>query len=713
MSTEPFGPFTVTGEIDSANGATVYRAKREGDHKRDYVVKLFSPARLMAADKGEVSSELDPLFQDIGRAFTSQVNLQKGAAEVSSYFVPILAAGHDHRGAWYATNFYARSVQGMLDRFVALEERDLFHLIQSVVKASLKLKNTCGRPHGNLKPSNIFIDGAGKPRSSQVVVSDPLPGDAQEAGNYELADLRAVGELIYQLALRRKVDFSTGWVIVPVEATKEWTGLFGKNTSVWLDLCNKLLDPHLSLNNYSLEKLEAELRSLKPKRPVALTVIPLAAVLLLAMGVATVFFLRSRNYGTLQVAVDPPGSRLVIIPTDAAGFEDRQHSQTNATPLELSLKKGTYKIEAEHPSAYGDLVSSRKLQVTIEPGTTWSTNLSLPYGRLIVSTEPPGAEFELNGQKVRTPFTNLYSRPGELAFQLWHDGYESTNFSVTIPSNHTAVAIAARLKQPAPGSVLVEFTSDPPGANILLDGKSLGTTPLRTSVEEGRHQLSARLSLFEAQNRPLDVRRGATPSQSFYFRHGLVSVENTDPSRVQILLDNRLVGMSPTNIALPPGRFTVTFRANGYETNTTTITVADKSSQRLSPMLKAMAGFVELVSDIPGTEIRDQANALLATNISDVTTELPLRPGTYTLHATHGDLDPFEIGRVEVKAGLTNVAPPIHFSFGTCDVHQCRANECRHTAGKECAGGSRCAGFPKTEQPGILPGRGSRLPDLF
>ena len=142
-------------------------------------------------------------------------------------------------------------------------------------------------------------------------------------------------------------------------------------------------------------------------------------------------------------------------------------------------------------------------------------------------------------------------------------------------------------------------------------------------------------------------------------------MENTDPSGLQILLDDRLIGVSPTNIALPVGRFRVTFRANGYETNTTTVTVADKSSQRFSPVLKALAGFVELVSDIPGTEIRDQANTLLATNISEATTELPLRPGTYTLRATHGDLDPFEIGRVDVKPGLTNVVPQIHFTFGT------------------------------------------------
>jgi len=662
---ENFGPFAVVRELDSAYGATVYKARKEGDRKGEYIVKVFSLERLVSEEAEGVKSELDPLFKDIGGSFTSRINLQKQAAENSPLFVPVLAAGHDERGAWYATRFYTRSVKGMLDRLVALEAPDLFHLIQSVVKASLYLKKTSGRPHGNLKPSNIFIEGAGKPKNSQVLVSDPLAGEAKDAAAYELADLRAIGELIYQLVLRRKVDFSTGWVILPVEATKEWTGLFEKKTADWLALCNRLLDRNLSLEDYSLEKLDADLRSLKPKRPVAVTAVPVAAVLLLAACVAAYVFVRARNYGTLEVAIDPPGSRLIIIPTDAAGFEDRQHTRTNVAPLKLSLKYGTYKIEAEHPSVYGSLLSARRLQITIEPDKTLSTNLSLPYGGLVVSSEPPGAEFEFGGQKVQTPFTNLYSRPGAVTFQLWRDGYETTNFSLTIPSNHTAVAVAARLRLPAAGSVLMEFTSDPSGADVLLDGISLGQAPLRTSVAEGRHQLTAQLPGFETQNRPLEVRRGGAALQSFYFQHGMLIVENTDPSAVQILVNNRLVGMSPTNLALPVGRFSITFRANGYETNNTTISVADKSSQRFSPTLKAIAGFVELASDIPGTEIRDQANVLLATNISDSPTELALRPGSYTLRATHGDLVPFEIGRVDVKPGLTNIAPQIRFTYGT------------------------------------------------
>ena len=45
MTMEPFGPFQVGREIDSVNGATVYRAQKEGDREGEYayVVKLFSP----------------------------------------------------------------------------------------------------------------------------------------------------------------------------------------------------------------------------------------------------------------------------------------------------------------------------------------------------------------------------------------------------------------------------------------------------------------------------------------------------------------------------------------------------------------------------------------------------------------------------------------------------------------------------------------------
>ena len=52
--------------------------------------------------------------------------------------------------------------RSMADILEEVEARDLFHIVESTVKAALYLKKTFGRSHGNLKPSNIFLEGAGK-----------------------------------------------------------------------------------------------------------------------------------------------------------------------------------------------------------------------------------------------------------------------------------------------------------------------------------------------------------------------------------------------------------------------------------------------------------------------------------------------------------------------------------------------------------------------
>src|SRR5271169_220692 len=160
---ETFGPFETGRLLDSGGGATVYEARKQGDRQGRYAVKVFSLDRLVTGDQQEAATELAPLFHDLGETFTQRVNVQKQAAEGSRCFAPILDTGQDERGPWYATKFYVRSIEGMLDRLVVLEPRDLFHVVLTVVDAALHMKKVCGRSHGNLKPSNIFLDGAGKP----------------------------------------------------------------------------------------------------------------------------------------------------------------------------------------------------------------------------------------------------------------------------------------------------------------------------------------------------------------------------------------------------------------------------------------------------------------------------------------------------------------------------------------------------------------------
>src|SRR5271169_2065350 len=106
---ETYGPFEIGRTLDSGGGATVFEARKEGDRKGRYAVKVFSLERLVTEEQPESRSQLDPLFQDIGASFSARVSLQQQSAQLSRLFAPILASGHDERGAWYATQFYTRS----------------------------------------------------------------------------------------------------------------------------------------------------------------------------------------------------------------------------------------------------------------------------------------------------------------------------------------------------------------------------------------------------------------------------------------------------------------------------------------------------------------------------------------------------------------------------------------------------------------------------
>ena len=666
---EPFGVFTV-GKLlaDSGAGVWLYEATKEGDRKGRYALKLVSPERLEAEPVAAAAPEHDPSFADPGAVFLKRVDRQKQAAASSPLFAPILAAGQDERGVWYVTRFYTNSVKGKLDRFVALEAPDLFHVVQSVVRAARHLKATQGCSHGNLQPTNIFIEGSGKPRNSSVVVADPQRGDTDLAEKSELADLRAVGELIFQLVVRRRVDFA--WVTPPLEATPEWSQVFGKKASTWLELCNRLLAPNLTLGSMTLERLEKELEELKPRAPVPVVPIAVGVGVLLVAGIVVFLVTRPRE-ARLVVAIDPPEARLVIAAvTDDENKDSLGSPKTNAMSggkFETQLPNGRYKLRAE----YGDLDPLRT-EVVMRKGLVFTTNFTLAYGRLNVRSEPPGADFTLKNQSFQTP-TNLYSRPGSVTFQLNLKGFETMTVTDAVPSNGQSVNVVVAMKKPAPGSGLVVLASEPIGAALFLDGAGTPFVertlkePSSKSFLEGTHTIAAKLPPFEDVSLSIEVKTNQTPVQAlaFHFKYGVVSVTNTDPPVVQVFLAGKRIGNSPTNVLVPPGNYAVALWAAGYATNAETVEVADKAT--VSPRdlkLKALDGFVEVSSDPPGAEIRGNTDKVLATTTAGEVTRIPLPPGRYDLRATYGDLKAVDKTGIDVKAGQSTSAGRFSFDYG-------------------------------------------------
>lgn len=358
-----FGDYELAGEIHARPDVTVYRARRRG---RDYVIKvccpLKSPEDVPPADSPRRTLGVDPKLQ-----FLNAVKLQEEAINAGSRrFAPIYDGGSTPDGrAWYATAFYAR---GSLRRWVAsgmeVEEASLRWVVNNVLRGLLDLKRATGRSHGNLKLTNILMGKAvGTPlEETPLFLADPLADLKTWSGSLELRDLRALGELIFQLVTRRVVeqpeDFS-----YPVEPSVEWNRL-GEKGGYWRELCNRLLEPELSLQDMTLLRLAAELRATSGRNQLP----KVLALVLIALMAGGGYWYYQQNQNQKQAQIQE-----TIIPAADAGspVADRIQVRTPLDPQNMEREYNRYMALAQEAEAAG------KYQDAVKHYTAalqWKTN---------------------------------------------------------------------------------------------------------------------------------------------------------------------------------------------------------------------------------------------------------------------------------------------------------------------------------------------------
>ena len=117
------------------------------------------------------------------------------------------------------------------------------------------------------------------------------------------------------------------------------------------------------------------------------------------------------------------------------------------------------------------------------------------------------------------------------------------------------------------------------GAEILIDGRSVGTAPLvdPVIVDPGRHTVEARLDGYGGAPQIVPVTSGETAEVHVALaeiaRIGRVRVEANVPD-AEVWVDNALLGTVPFRGDLGEGEYTIEVRAAGYETQTQTVAVA-------------------------------------------------------------------------------------------------------------------------------------------
>ena len=196
----------------------------------------------------------------------------------------------------------------------------------------------------------------------------------------------------------------------------------------------------------------------------------------------------------LSIRLDLPvgagtGSRLTLTSSPSGATVTIDGKEIGITPWSGETKPGNHKVQV---NAKGFVKEERIVQVqpSRDADVTFALNREPGPGRLHIETEPPEAGVSIDGQQVGTsPYTGDVA-PGDHVLEVSNDGYKTIQQQLQLdPGQQLSLKLALQQAQAGQVPPLVAVASDPQGAQLFLDGKLVGPTPIKARSTPGPHEI--------------------------------------------------------------------------------------------------------------------------------------------------------------------------------------------------------------------------------
>ena len=311
------------------------------------------------------------------------------------------------------------------------------------------------------------------------------------------------------------------------------------------------------------------------------------------------------------------------------------------------LRSGEHRVAAQYEGYY-------PLDTELEVSSNASQRIELPFEKLpglvsISSTPSDDVRVYLGNRLLGSPPLDDVEIPeGQYTLRFELDRFFPEEFELDVRGAHARQRVSVELAQDwAP----VNIASNPPGAQISIDGEILGTTPAQLELVQGQHALELRLPGYNAFNEDLEVTAGEP------YVLGAIELVQAD-GRVQFVsslgdvavsLNGDYAGTTPLNLRLRPGRtHTVVASKPGHEALTLELSVAADSGRTVPLELVALFGEVTVVSEPPGAQVSVDGSAVAVT------------PATFELSALPHEIEVTLDGHAPRRQSLTPRAGLTH-----------------------------------------------------
>ncbi|MFN2549593.1 MAG: PEGA domain-containing protein [Myxococcales bacterium] len=212
----------------------------------------------------------------------------------------------------------------------------------------------------------------------------------------------------------------------------------------------------------------------------------------------------------LSIRLDLPvgqgtGSRLTLTSVPSGANVAIDGKEIGITPWSGEIRPGNHKVGV---AAAGFVKEERIVQVqpSRDSDVTFALNREPGPGKLHVETEPPEAVVSIDGKQVGTsPYTGEVA-PGDHQLVVADEGYKTIAQDLTLdPGQQLSLKLALQSATGTQVPPLVAVASDPQGAQLFLDGKLVGPTPIKARSTPGPHEIKLALDGYNSRTGKINL----------------------------------------------------------------------------------------------------------------------------------------------------------------------------------------------------------------
>lgn len=271
------------------------------------------------------------------------------------------------------------------------------------------------------------------------------------------------------------------------------------------------------------------------------------------------------------------------------------------------MREGNYSVQMTAPGYFAAEVT---LTVTEQQAQTHPFELTPRPGVVtIVATDINGAA--LSGARVlldgidlgTTPLLDSDVAPGTYEVQLQLERYLPSRAELVVQGRLAEQSLEMTL---APAWAAVAFTTQPPGADIIVNGELRGVTPAQLDLLQGAYDVTLKRAGYKAWQDDLQVTAGEPqqlPSVSLESADGLVFIRSV-PGNANVTINGEFRGQTPLEVSLPPGQaHDIRLFRTGFSTATRRIETRSDEERDITISLDPVTSLVRVLADPPDAEL--------------------------------------------------------------------------------------------------------------